>query len=165
MSSQISPRRLKLAEQLADEVRANQRATDVVDELLTEVLGVNRTDGRCLDIVHQHGRLTAGQLAKESSLSTGAITAVIDRLERTGYVQRIEDPSDRRRVLVEVTDKSRELAWELMGRPMTEASRPLIDRYSEQDLELLLDFTRRGTEIQERHAGWLRERLAERRSA
>jgi DNA-binding MarR family transcriptional regulator len=165
MSSEISGRRLELAERLADAVRANQRATDVVDELLTEVLGVNRTDGRCLDILHQHGRLSAGQLAEESSLSTGAITAVIDRLERAGYVERVADPSDRRRVLVAVTDKSRELACELMGKPMAEAARPLIHRYSEQDLELLLDFTRRGIEIQQRHADWLRERLAGRKSA
>ena len=48
---------------------------------------------------------------------------------------------------------------------MTDAARPLIERYSERDLELLLDFTHRGIEIQERHAQWLRERLADRKSA
>lgn len=159
MSSEIPDRRRALAEQLSDAVRANQRATDVVDELLGEAMGVNRTDSRCLDILHQRGRLSAGQLAEQSGLSTGAITAVIDRLERAGYAQRIPDPSDRRRVLVELTERSRELAWELMGKPMSEASRPLLERYSEEDLELLLEFTRWGMKVQERHAQWLRERL------
>jgi DNA-binding MarR family transcriptional regulator len=140
-------------------VRANQRATDKVDELLGELLGVNRTDSRCLDILDQHGQLSAGQLAEHSGLSTGAVTAVIDRLERAGYAHRIADPNDRRRVLVELTPKTRRLAWELMAEPMRQAMRPLADRYTDEQLELLLDFTRRGRQLQERHADWLRERL------
>ncbi len=162
MSSE-SLRRQTLFAELGDEVRASQRATDTVDELITEVLGINRTDSRCLDILEQHGRMSAGQLAQLSELSTGAVTAVVDRLERAGYARRVADPNDRRRVLVELTPRTQELAWELMGGPMSEASKPLIDRYSVQELELLLEFTRRGREIQERHARWLRERLAEQR--
>jgi DNA-binding MarR family transcriptional regulator len=84
---------------------------------------------------------------------------VIDRLERAGYVERVADPGDRRRVLVDVTDKTRKLTWELMGRPLGEAARPLIERYTAEQLELLLDFTRAGRQMQERHAEWLRERL------
>lgn len=154
--------RQALIQQLADEVRANQRATDVVDELVADIAGINRTDARCLDILEQHGRMSAGELARHSGLTTGAVTAVIDRLERAGYVQRLPDPTDRRRVLVEPTDAARELAWELMGKPMTEAAQPLIERYNGEQLELLLEFTRSGREMQERHADWLREQLAER---
>ncbi|MBV8735079.1 MAG: MarR family transcriptional regulator, partial [Solirubrobacterales bacterium] len=61
-------------QQLGAEIRANQRATDEVDELVVELLGVNRTAGRCLDILEQHGRMSAGQLAKRSGLTTGAVT-------------------------------------------------------------------------------------------
>ena len=149
-------------QQLSAEIRANQRATDEVDELVVELLGVNRTAGRCLDILEQHGRMSAGQLAKRSGLTTGAVTAVIDRLERNGYAQRVRDLSDRRRVLVELTATAREIIWELMGRPMREAGRPLIDAYSDAEIELLIDFQRRGREMQERHAEWLRERLLRR---
>ncbi|MBV8942827.1 MAG: MarR family transcriptional regulator [Solirubrobacterales bacterium] len=149
-------------QQLGAEIRANQRATDEVDELVVELLGVNRTAGRCLDILEQHGRMSAGQLAKRSGLTTGAVTAVIDRLERNGYAQRVRDLSDRRRVLVELTATAREIIWELMGRPMREAGRPLIDAYSDAEIELLIDFQRRGREMQERHAEWLRERLLRR---
>jgi DNA-binding MarR family transcriptional regulator len=152
-------RRTQLLHQLTDEIRAGQRATDEVDEAVTAVMGINRTDGKILDILDQFGRMSAGELARHSGLTTGAVTAVIDRLERAGYVERVADPGDRRRVLVDVTDKTRKLTWELMGRPLGEAARPLIERYTAEQLELLLDFTRAGRQMQERHAEWLRERL------
>jgi DNA-binding MarR family transcriptional regulator len=152
-------RRTQLLHQLTDEIRAGQRATDAVDEAVTAVMGINRTDGKILDILDQFGRMSAGELARHSGLTTGAVTAVIDRLERAGYVERVADPGDRRRVLVDVTDKTRRLTWELMGRPLGEAARPLIERYTAEQLELLLDFTRAGRQMQERHAEWLRERL------
>ena len=140
-------------------MRANQRATDAVDELLADIIGINRTDARCMDILDQHGSMSAGDLAEASRLTTGAITAVIDRLERARLARRVPDPSDRRRVLVEPTDKAYELANELMVEPMRRLYLPMAEGYSEQDLRLILDFTRRGRELQERHAEWLRERL------
>jgi DNA-binding MarR family transcriptional regulator len=143
---------------LGEEIRASQRAVDVVDDLVAELLGVNRTDARCLDILDQHGRMSAGELARESDLSTGAVTAVIDRLERAGYAHRVPDPSDRRRVLVELTEFAREQMWELMGRPMREMTVPVMNHYSDAELELFLEFQRQGRAIQERHAEWLRQR-------
>ena len=159
-----SPERQRLYLELGAQVRANQRATDVVDDLVCQLLGVNRTDARCLDILDEHGRMTAGDLAEASRLTTGAITAVIDRLEKAGYARRVPDPSDRRRVLVEPTDKAYEASMELMVAPMGELTKPLATRYSDEQLKMIIDFTREGREIQERHAEWLRERLAERRS-
>ena len=149
----------ELIRELADEVRASQRATDAVDEAVCAVMGVNRTDGKVLDILDQFGRMSAGELARHSGLTTGAVTAVIDRLERAGFVERVADPDDRRRVLVDVTDKTRQLTQELMGDPLAKAAGPLIDRYTDEQLELLIEATRSGRELQERHAEWLRDRL------
>ncbi|MET0133356.1 MAG: MarR family transcriptional regulator [Kibdelosporangium sp.] len=71
---------------------------------IAEQMGVSATDYKCLDIVMRvEGELTAGQIAKMSGLSTGAVTGVIDRLEKRGFVRRVRDPHDRRKVLVEVT--------------------------------------------------------------
>src|SRR5437588_5726183 len=112
------PERQRLLQDLGGEIRAGQRATDVLDELLCQLLGINRTDARCLDILEQEGGMSAGDLAEASRLSTGAITAVLDRLERAGYARRVPDPSDRRRVLVEATSKAFETANELMAEPM-----------------------------------------------
>jgi DNA-binding MarR family transcriptional regulator len=163
MSRETPDERERLQAELSNEVRGNQRATDVVDELVCQLLGVNRTDARCLDILDQDGSMSAGDLAAASRLTTGAITAVIDRLERAGYARRVPDPSDRRRVLVELTPKAYASAMELMVEPYKELYAPLAARYSDDDLRLLIDFTRQGRELQERHAEWLRERLAERR--
>ena len=129
----------------------------MVDELVCQLLGVNRTDARCLDILDQHGSMSAGDLAEASRLTTGAITAVIDRLERAGLARRVPDPTDRRRVLVEPTEKALAVAIELMVEPMSELYLPMAERYSDEQLRLILDFTRRGRELQERHAEWLRE--------
>src|SRR5436305_12229678 len=160
----MSRDRQKLFRELADEVRAGQRATDAVDEAVGEVLGINRTDGKVIDILDQRGRMSAGELARHSGLTTGAVTAVIDRLERAGYVRRVADPADRRRVLVELTPQLKETLEALMG-PLGEAGRPLLERYSDDQLELLIEFTRISREVQERHAAWLRERPREPLSA
>jgi DNA-binding MarR family transcriptional regulator len=111
-----------------------------------------------MDILDQHGSMSAGDLAQESRLTTGAITAVIDRLERAGLARRVPDPADRRRVLVEPTEKAFALAMELMVEPMRALYKPMAEGYTDDDLRLILDFTRRGRELQERHAEWLRER-------
>lgn len=158
----VSAGRQRLFEQLGAEVRANQRATDVVDELICQILGVNRTDARCLDILDEHGSMTAGELARESRLTTGAITAVIDRLEDAGLARRVRDPNDRRRIRVVPTPDAAELAMELMVEPMRAQWGPLGALYTDDQLRLFIDFTRRGRELQEGHAQWLRERLEKR---
>jgi DNA-binding MarR family transcriptional regulator len=163
-SEAIPPGRMQLLMELGTTVRAGQRATDVVDELVCQLLGVNRSDSRCLDILEERGSMSAGDLAEATRLTTGAITAVIDRLERAGYARRVPDPSDRRRVLVELTSKAREASEELMGEPMAELVLPHMNRYSDEQLRLLIDFSRLGIELQERHANWLRERLKDQSS-
>jgi len=68
--------------------------------LAAEALGLAPTDlvGMCL--LQLHGPATPGWLAEMTGLSTGAVTGVVDRLERGGYVTRAQDPQDRRRVIV-----------------------------------------------------------------
>jgi DNA-binding MarR family transcriptional regulator len=154
--------REELLSRLLEEIRAGQRATDIVDGLACQLMGVNRTDGRCLDILHQRGRISAGELAAEARLTSGAITGVIDRLEQAGYARRVSDPSDRRRVLVEPTEKAYEAAEELMG-PLGDQGWPKVAEYSDEQLELLVDFQRFSRELQEQHAEWLQERLDEAR--
>jgi DNA-binding MarR family transcriptional regulator len=68
--------------------------------LAAEALGLAPTDlvGMCL--LQLHGPATPGWLAEMTGLSTGAVTGVVDRLERAGYVTRAQDPQDRRRVIV-----------------------------------------------------------------
>lgn len=72
---------------------------------VAEQMGLSGTDHKCLELVIQAEQpLTAGRIAQLSGLSTGAVTGVIDRLERHGFVRRVRDPHDRRKVLVAVAD-------------------------------------------------------------
>src|SRR3954451_8625528 len=99
---------------LGFQFRAMQTEFEDLDAAVARVLGLNNTDMRVLDFLGRTGDptsfdsapTTAGDLARASGLTTGAVTAVVDRLEKGDWVRRKPDPDDRRRVLVELTDKA-----------------------------------------------------------
>jgi DNA-binding MarR family transcriptional regulator len=136
---------------LITESRINQNAADTMDAAVADFLGVNRTDVLCLDILARLERVPAGRLAEETRLTTGAITAVLDRLERAGYVQRLADPSDRRRVLVETTDRFKELAehaWWPIASGLLDAG----PRFTREQIDGIREFLRLGAELNYRRA-------------
>src|SRR4029450_834351 len=71
-------------EELSREFRVSGNQDSAFDNLAAERLGLNRTDLHCLNIIENSGGLTAGELADEAGLTTGAVTGVIDRLEGAG---------------------------------------------------------------------------------
>ena len=150
--------------ELIDEVRRSQGATARFDQAVADALGLNRTDMRCLDVIEREGAVPAGRLAEETGLTSGAITTVIDRLERAGYARRVPDPGDRRRVLVELTPHTREVSTNYYAPHMAEAER-LLNRYTLEQIELLLEFVRGGREFNEREAAALEQANRERAGA
>lgn len=134
-------------------MRALQRAVDRYDELVAVRLGINRSDLRCLDLLHETGTMSAGQLAAGSGLTSGATTRMLDRLERIGYIRRLPDRGDRRRVLVELTPRARKLASELYG--SSEAAAAGLSRYHPDQLTLLRDFLQGGRTFYESQAARL----------
>jgi DNA-binding MarR family transcriptional regulator len=151
----------KLIEEVASAMRAYQRAVDKYDELVACRLGINRSDLRCLDLLHEAGTMTAGQLAAGSGLTTGATTRMLDRLERIDYVRRRPDSADRRRVLVELTPRARKLATELYGSFQDAAAG--LGRYSPDQLALLRDFLSGGRAMYEQRT--IRPQSAKKRPA
>jgi DNA-binding MarR family transcriptional regulator len=144
----------ELIDELTFEVRAAQSAVDQMDDAAARALGINRTDGRCLDVIDREGPVAAGRLAAASGLTTAAVTAVIDRLEKAGYARRVSDPGDRRRVLVELTPLMRERGEVIWG-PFA-MFREVLGRYTIEQLELLRDFHRMGREYNEQRAAEVR---------
>ncbi len=142
-------------------MRGWQVDQDVFDDAAAEYAGLNRTDARVIDIVQRAGRITAGQLAKEARLTSGAVTAVVDRLENAGLVRRVRDTADRRRVLVEITPKVEELMAPVFG-PVAEEGYRSMSRYSDEQVELLLDFLDLSREFLARHTARVHELIAER---
>lgn len=148
--------RLAVLTRIGDLSRQSQSATDLFDERVSEFLGINRTDGRCLDIIGRHGKVSAGQLSIEAGLTTGAVTAVIDRLESAGYVQRIRDPLDRRKIWVECTPHTNELTETIFG--VYDMLGPIMTQhFTEEQLTGILAFLRIGTRVNEELAAGLRE--------
>jgi DNA-binding MarR family transcriptional regulator len=147
----LSEERTALLQELIEINRAYQSAVEKMDEAFCKLLGVNRTDGRCLDVIDQRPGLTAGELATAVGLSPGAVTTVLDRLERRGFVTRTRDPNDRRRVTLKMTPEANRLAWEAYG-PLGEMGGPFIAELSDEQLEAVIRFLRGGTEINERRA-------------
>jgi DNA-binding MarR family transcriptional regulator len=132
-------------------VRLQQIASDKMDDAFCRMAGINLTDGRCLDLLDVHEGLTAGELAEAASLSPGAVTTVLDRLERMGLVTRTRDEADRRRVLVELTPKARELAYEAYG-PVSEYAREYIEQLTDAEIDVISRFLEVAIEVNERRA-------------
>jgi DNA-binding MarR family transcriptional regulator len=110
------------------------------DNHAAAALGVNLTDLHCLNVVENRGGVTAGALAAEAGLTSGAITGVVDRLERAGYARRVPDPADRRRVKIEVTDHFYARADEIWQPVGAEWRAELARRFSADQLDLITEF-------------------------
>jgi DNA-binding MarR family transcriptional regulator len=124
---------------LVDAVRALQLATDLLDEAFADFVGINRTDLRCMDVVDQHGRVTAGDLAREAGLTTGAVTAVVDRMEAAGLFRRTNDPDDRRKVWIELTPDAKELGDEVYG-PLDQTGAMHLASLGDEQLFTIIGF-------------------------
>jgi DNA-binding MarR family transcriptional regulator len=137
-----SKKRASLLDALAEAGRELSAHEIMFHGAIADRAGMSATEHKAVDVLARRGPLTAGALAEHTGLTTGAVTGLIDRLERLGYVRRSRDASDRRRVVVEP-------ALEVLGPRLA----PLFDdlarrldalhrRYDDEQLELLLDYTR-----------------------
>jgi len=157
-------RKRQLFERLLGEVRASQNATDRFDQAVADTLGLNRTDLRLIDLRDREGRLTAGELAVGTGLTTGAITTAIDRLEQAGYARRVRGTDDRRRVYVELSEQARRRTGSFYS-DHARLAETLYHRYPEEQLELLLEFVSGSRKLNEGRAAELEAERAARRSA
>jgi len=107
-------------------------------------VGLAPTDLECLGYLAD-GPVSAGALAEATRLTTGAITGVIDRLERAGFATRQADPADRRRVLVQATPAAMARVAPLYA-PLEQAALGALQDYNDAELSLLLDFLQRSGE-------------------
>jgi DNA-binding MarR family transcriptional regulator len=146
-----------LIEELISEFRVAGNQDSAFDNLAADRLGLNRTDLHCINIIENSGGLTAGRLATEAGLTSGAVTGVIDRLERAGYARRVSDPADRRRVKLEVTPKFYARADKIWGPVAADWASRLGGRFTAAELERAIDFLRTTNELSREHLERLRE--------
>jgi DNA-binding MarR family transcriptional regulator len=109
-------------------------------QAVAERAGLHPTDNECLDFLILNGPLTAGQLSQLTGLTTGAVTAMIDRLERAGFVRRERDQHDRRRVIVIPDQEKIEVEIVPFVMPMGAATEAICAQFSEAEIETILKF-------------------------
>jgi DNA-binding MarR family transcriptional regulator len=147
MSRQWS--RSELAQQLRNEILGYLGAASDFDERVAKKLELSRTDMRCLDLIGRLGPMTAGRLAEQSGLTTGAVTFILDRLEEAGMVTRRRDTEDRRRVWVEMVPEARDRLQKLQ-QPVAEEMRQVAQRFKAEELAVVRDFMREAKEVFQR---------------
>jgi DNA-binding MarR family transcriptional regulator len=136
-----SNRRHKI-EELLRETRLMSSFDSLFSHAVGERVGMHQTDIETMDLLNTLGPMTAGELAARAGLTSGATTRLIDRLERAGYVRRRHDPADRRRVIVEpVLENLGEVAR--LFEPLAEGMTRLWSTYSDEELDVIIDFVRR----------------------
>ena len=118
-------------------------------------LGLSESDVDALELLVDAGAATAGKLAEVMGLTTGAVTRVIDRLEQAGYVRRVADPADRRRVIVEIVPE-KIATLESMMASLEDAAASEVGRYSPEQLALINEFLTRMADLTQAESARLR---------
>lgn len=113
-------------------------------------LGLNITDSECLSVLGTKGISTPTELAHYTGLTTGSTTAMLDRLEKAGFITRRRNPKDRRGVLIEINRESAKTTGPMVA-GVQKAHRELIASYSAAELEVIADFLTRFTENVKEH--------------
>jgi DNA-binding MarR family transcriptional regulator len=134
---------------LGNAMQQYQRSVQAFDDAVGRRLGLGQADLRCLDWLVD-GPRTAGQLSSATGLRPAATTAMIDRLERRGWVQRVRSTDDRRQVLVQMTVQARERTWAVYG-PMVEEGNRLLSHFTIAELDRMRSHLDASREVTDRH--------------
>jgi DNA-binding MarR family transcriptional regulator len=134
--------RSALLQELENAMRIVSSQGAMFAKMVADQAGISSADMDCIDFVNVEGRMTAGRLAELTGLTTGAITGVVDRLEKIGLVRRERDETDRRKVFIApVPDRMMEMGrpYDLLKRAMQKQS----EAYTDAELKFLIRY---GTE-------------------
>src|SRR2546426_5308979 len=126
-------------QELENALRRSSAQGVIFSQTVATRAGISSSDLECLDFLNLEGRVTAGRLAEVTGLTTGAITGVVDRLEKAGLVRRERDETDRRKVFIATVPEN----VAKIGRfyeHMQLGMQKLWQPYSDAELRLLLEF-------------------------
>ena len=132
--------REEVIQSISDRFTQVSTETILFHQIVADAIGLHITDHQCLHFIHRYGAMSAGRLAQLTGLSTGGVTGIVDRLEKAGYVRRVNDPKDRRRIIVEsIQNKDLEKKIKTIFRPLHEDMYSLLSSYTDSELALLLE--------------------------
>lgn len=147
VNSSMSAHRRDMLHRLGRAVDDNGNTNVLLVHAIAQHVGLSAVEFECWSLISHHGPFTAGELARRCRITTGGMTGMIDRLERRGYVRRLPDPKDRRRVLVESIDNENVRQAIAKGHelymPLQKAFNELITSYTDEQLAFIIDFMER----------------------
>lgn len=130
----------ELIEELNQSMQQSGTLTVLHTNAIAHKIGLSATEFESMDLISRHQPMSAGKLAFQCGLTTGAITGIIDRLERVGVVHRVRDPEDRRRVLlepIEDEEKSRKVCE--LYQPMQEMFEKIMGKCTPEQITFLIN--------------------------
>ncbi len=144
---------------MADVMRDFMANAVLFQDAVARTGGLNSTDLQAVSLLMSQGPATPGELAERTGLSAGgAITAVIDRLEKAGYVTRQRDQADRRRVIVTAdVDKVLQQVGPVYGRVGARWA-AYLDTLTDEQIDLANELFSRASQINREEIELLRER-------
>jgi DNA-binding MarR family transcriptional regulator len=125
---------------------------------LADRLGLGPTDLKCLDLLHERAPMTASELAAITGLTTGAITGVVTRLERTGRLVREPHPKDRRKQVLRPTPETVREVQEAFDALHADPS-ALLAGFDPHQLAAIAEYLTRATDFAYRRSALLRAQL------
>jgi DNA-binding MarR family transcriptional regulator len=141
-----TPERERAVAELREAMQRSTLYTVLLHHTTASKAGLNVTDAQCLNALSLDGPQTPGRLARMMGITTGgAITAVIDRLEKAGFVKRSRDPDDRRRVIVELVPENADRFARYFD-PIAEEFAEHLSGYSDAELHALSAYMRHSNE-------------------
>jgi DNA-binding transcriptional ArsR family regulator len=151
------PERKQLAAAFGEGFRKTNSLMQLMGQAAADRIGLNATDLNCLNILSFSGEMTAGELARETGLTTASITGVADRLEEAGYVRRERDPRDRRRVVIRLVLDSalRDVAPVFLQ--LILGWQAVVARYTDDELRLIVEFYGQMEQVIRDHLARLRQ--------
>lgn len=136
-------------------VRRHSTATVLFHHAVAERLGLGPTDHKCLDLLRERPGITGSGLAAITGLTTGAITGVVARLERGGYLRRKADPRDRRKQILSPRPDRVQHVHEALG-PIRKEMAVLLEGFDASELAAIAEFLERSADLAYRHVALLR---------
>ena len=139
------PDRKHLIEAVLSASRESSTTAIFFHSSIAEQVGLGATEEKTLFLLSRLGSLTAGEIAHHTGVTTPSVTSLLDRLESKGFVRRVRDPHDRRRVIVE---RNEERLAELNGlfNSLQENFRDFLETYSDDQLATIADFLTRAAQ-------------------
>lgn len=146
MTKRASTARRDLVSRVGVAVRKMGAQSVVTSQVVADRFDLHTTDLEVLNLIFLREQASAGELAKATGLTSGSITALIDRLTKAGYVERHADPEDRRRVMVRIRHDAIE-PIKAVYMPMQALMFALWSKFGPRELEVIADFLERSTEL------------------